>query len=87
MASKISEVTKRADFSASSIADNLTGKMREVDAYTDAQTSRSIGDLQTKTREYVEGHRRDLEAKIDQNQAEMRCTVDETKAAVDQLST
>ena len=68
--SKISEVAKRADVNALSIADNLTGKMREVAAYTDAQTSCSVGDLQTKTCEYVEGHRRNLEAKINQNQAE-----------------
>ena len=43
--SKISEVAKRADVSASGMADNITGKMREVAAYTDAQTSRAIGDL------------------------------------------
>ena len=70
VSSKIAEVVKCADVSASSVADNLTGRMEQVAAYPDAQTSRSIETLQTKTREYVEGHRHALEAKIDQNQAE-----------------
>ena len=36
-------------------------------------------------REYVERHHHVLEAKINQNQAETRHTVQETKAAFDQL--
>ena len=55
-------------------------------AYSDAQTSRSVKNLQSKTREYVEGHRRNLEAKIDQNHAETRRAANETQAAVDKLS-
>ena len=78
VSSKIAEVAKRVGVSASSVADNLTGRMEQVAAYSDAQTSRSVGILQSKTREYVEGHRRDLEAKIDQNQAEMRRAANET---------
>ena len=65
--SKISKVAKHADASASGMADNITGKMKEVAAYTDAQTSRAVTDLQSKMCEFVEGHRRDLEAKIEQN--------------------
>ena len=61
--------------------------MREVATYMDAHTSRSVGELQAQTREFVEGHHRDLEARIEQNQAETRRTTDETKAAVDQVST
>ena len=86
VSSKIAEVAKRADVSTSSVADNLTGRMEQVAAYSDAQTSCSVGILQLKMREYVEGHRRDLEAKIDQNQAETRCVANETQAAVDNLS-
>ena len=70
VSSRMAEVTKRADVSASVIAEDLTGKMREAVAHTEATTSRAVGELEVKTREFVEGHRRDLEAKIDQNQAE-----------------
>ena len=61
--------------------------MREVATYMVAHTSRSVGDLQAQTHEFVEGHCHNLEARIKQNQAETRHTVDQTKAAVDQLST
>ena len=37
-------------------------------------------------RDYVEGYRRDLEAKIDQNQAETQCAADSMQVAVDKLS-
>ena len=37
-------------------------------------------------REFVEAHPRNLEARIEYNQAEMRHTANETKAAVDKLS-
>ena len=37
-------------------------------------------------RDYVEGYCRDLEAKIEQNQAEMRRTVDATQVAIDKSS-
>ena len=83
----MAEVAKRVDVSASVVAEDLTGKMREAVAHTEATTSRAVGELESKTREYVEGHRRVLEAKIDQNQAETRHTAQETKATVDQLST
>ena len=86
VSSRIAEVAKRADVSTSSVAENLAGRMDQVAAYSDAQTSRSVANLQSKTREYVEGHRRDLEAKIDQNQAETRRATNETQAAVDKLS-
>ena len=86
VSSHTAEVVKHVDVSALSIAENLKGKMREVAAYTDVHTSRSVGELQAQTREFVEGHRRDLKTKIEQNQAETRRTVDETKAAVDQVS-
>ena len=69
VSSKIAEVAKRADVSASSVADNLTGRMEQVAVYSDAQTSRSVVILQSKMHEYVEGYRHDLKAKIDQNQA------------------
>ena len=72
VSSRMAEVAKRADVSASVVAEDLTGKMREAVAHTEATTSRAIGELEVKTREFVEGHRRDLEAKIDQNQAETR---------------
>ena len=67
VASKMAEVVKHADVSASVMAENLEGKMREVAAYTGAHTSHAVEDLKSKTREFVEAHRRDLEAKIDQN--------------------
>ena len=86
VSSKLAEVVKRADVSTSSVAENLTGRMEQVAAYSDAQTSRLVEHLQSKTREYVEGQRRDLEAKIDQNQAETRRAANETQAAVDKLS-
>ena len=82
----MAEVAKRADVSASVVAEDFAGKMRETVAHTEATTSRAVGELESKTHEYVEGHRRVLEAKINQNQAEMRHTAQETKAAVDQLS-
>ena len=66
----MAEVAKRADVSASVVAEDLMGKMREAVAHTEATTSCAVGELESKTREYVEGHRRVLEAKIDQNQAE-----------------
>ena len=86
ISSRIAEVAKRADVSTSSVAENLAGRMEQVAAYSDAQTSRSVANLQSKMREYVEGHRHDLEAKIDQNQAETRCAANEMQAAVDKLS-
>ena len=64
ISSRIAEVAKRADVSTSSVTENLAGRMEQVAAYSDAQTSCSVKNLQYKTREYVEGHRRDLEAKI-----------------------
>ena len=67
----MAEVAKRADVSALVVAEDFVGKMRETVAHTEATTSRAVGELESKTREYVEGHRRILEAKIDQNQAEM----------------
>ena len=67
VSSKLAEVAKRADISAPSVAENLTGRMEQVAAYSDAQTPRSVEKLQFKTHEYIEGHRHDLEAKIDQN--------------------
>ena len=85
--SKCSEVAKRANASASGMVDNITGKMREVAAYTDAQTFRAVGDLQSKMRDFVEGHCRNLKAKIEQNQVEAQHAAQETKAAVDNLST
>ena len=45
MESKISEVAKRVDVSALGMADDITGKMREVAPYSDVQTSRAVGDL------------------------------------------
>ena len=45
VSSRIAEVAKCADVSALSIAENLEGKMREVATYTDAHTSRSVGEL------------------------------------------
>ena len=72
VSSRIAEVAKRVDVSASSVAENLTGKVQQVAAYSDAQTSRSVETLQLQMRDYVEGYRRDLNAEIDQNQAEMR---------------
>ena len=86
VSSKLAEVAKRADVSASCIAENLTGRMEQVAAYSDAQTSRSVENLQSKMREYVEGHRRNLKAKIAKNQAETQHAASETKAAVEQLS-
>ena len=70
VSSRIAEVVKRADVSASSIVENLTGKVQQVAAYSDVQTSRSLETLQLQTRDYMEGYHRDLEAKIEQNQAE-----------------
>ena len=42
--------------------------------------------MQLQTRDYVEGYRHDLEAKIDQNQAETRRAADATQVAVEKLS-
>ena len=86
VSSQMAEIAKRTDVSASIVAEDFVGKMRETVAHTEATTSRVVGELESKTREYVEGHRRILEAKIDQNQAETQHTAQETKAAVDQLS-
>ena len=74
VASKISEVAKRVDASASGMADSVTGKMREMAAYSDAHTTHAVSELQTRTREYVEGQHRDLEAQILQTRAEARQT-------------
>ena len=60
--------------------------MQQVAAYSDAQTSRSVETMQLQMRNYVEGYRRDLEAKIDQNQAETRRAADATQVAVNKLS-
>ena len=84
--SKMSEVAERVRASASDVAENLTGKMRDVAAYSDEQTSRAVGDLQTKTREFVEGHRRDLESEIAHNQEEARRVARHTQTAIDNLS-
>ena len=70
VSSRMAEVVKHADVSASVVAEDFAGKMRETVAHTEATTSRAVSELESKTREYVEGHRRILEAKIDQNQAE-----------------
>ena len=86
VSSRMAEVAKRADVSASVVAEDLAGKMRETVAHTEATMSRAVGKLESKMREYIEGHRRVFEAKIDQNQADTRHTAQETKAAVDQLS-
>ena len=80
------EVASRVDVSASNIADSLTGQVREAVAHSDAVTNRAVGDLQERTREFVEGHRRDLETKIAANQEEARQATQETKTAVDGLS-
>ena len=45
VSSRLAEVAKRTDVSASSIAENLKGKMRKVAAYMDAHTSHSVGEL------------------------------------------
>ena len=87
VASRMAEAAKRADVSASAVAEDFAGKVRETVAHAEATTSRAVGELESKTREYVEGHRRVLETKIEQNQAETRRTAQETRAAVDQLST
>ena len=84
--SKMGEVASRVNVSASTVADNLTGQVREAVAHADAVTTRAVGDLQTRTREFVEGHRRDLEARISSNQEEARRAAQETKTAVDALS-
>ena len=56
-------------------------------AHSEAQTSRAVADSQVQTREFVEAHRRDLEAKLTQNQAEARQTAQDAKEAFDELST
>ena len=68
--SKMDEVAARASVSASDVADNLTGKVREAVAHSDEMTNRAVGELQNRTREFVKGHRCDLESKIAQNQEE-----------------
>ena len=92
VSSKTAEVAKLADVSASSVVENLEGRIREVAAHTDATTTHAVGELQSKMREFVEAHRRDtgynlswLEARIDYNRAEARHTVNKTKVAVDKL--
>ena len=67
VSSRIVEVAKRADVSTSSVAENLMGKVQQVTAYSDAQMSRPVETLQLQTRDYVEGHCRNLKAKTDQN--------------------
>ena len=84
--SKMGEVATRVDVSASNVADSLTGQVREAVAHSDEMTTRAVGDLQMRTREFVEGHRRDLESKIAQTQEEARRAAHETKTAVDNLS-
>ena len=84
--SKISEVAKRMNVSASGMAENVEGRMREVAAHTEAHTSHAVGTLEVKTREYVEGQRRELEAKIDRDRAEARRTAEENRAAFDNMS-
>ena len=86
IASKMDEVAARVNVSASDVADNLTGQVREAVAHSDEMTNRAVGNLQMRTREFVEGHRRDLESKIAQNQEEARRAAHETKTAVDNLS-
>ena len=83
---KIAEAAIRANVSASSVQENLVGQIRDVAAQSEAHTSRTVGELQNRTREFVEGHRRDLEAKISQNQAEARQTAQDAKKAYDDLS-
>ena len=84
--SKMHEVATRVNVSASDVADNLTGRVREAVAHSDEMTNRAVGELQQRTREFVEGHRHDLESKIKQSQEEARQTAHETKTAVDNLS-
>ena len=84
--SKMGEVVSRVDVSASNVADSLTGQVREAVAHSDEMTNRAVGDLQNRTREFVEGHRRALETKIATNQEEARRSAQETKTAVDNLS-
>ena len=84
--SKMGEVAARASASASNVADSLTGQVREAVMHSDEVTNRAVSELQGKTREFVEGHRRDLEARINQNQEEARRAAHETKTAVDNLS-
>ena len=68
--SKMGEVATRADVSASNVADALMGQVREAVAHSDKVTNRAVGELQNRTRDFVEGHRRDLEARINANQEE-----------------
>ena len=84
---KISDVASRSIASVSGVAADVEGKMREMAVHTEAQTHRAVEDSQVKTREFVESHRRDLEAKLTQNQAEARQTAQDAKAAFDDLST
>ena len=86
VASKMEEVAKHFDASASNVAENVTGKLREVTAHTEAHTSRAVDNLEVKTREYVEGQRRDLEARMEQERAETRRDAEQTRVAVDNLS-
>ena len=69
------------------MAATIEGKMREMAAQSKAQASRAVAESQVQTREFVEGHRRDLEAKLSQNQAEARQTAQDAKNAFDELST
>ena len=86
VSSKIAEVAKCANISTSSITENLEGRIREVAAHTDTTMTHTVRELQSKMREFVEAHHRNLEAKIEYNRAEMRHTTSETKATVDKLS-
>ena len=45
VSSKLNEVAKRANVGASSIAANLTGKVQQVAAHFEAQTSQAIGQV------------------------------------------
>ena len=84
---KISEVVSQQVANVSGMAANIEGKIREMAAHSEAQASRAVADSQVQTREFVEAHRRDLEAKLTQNQAEARQTAQDAKEAFDELST
>ena len=83
---RLSDVASRSIASVSGVVSEVEGKIREMAAQTEAQTSRVVADSQVKMREFVEGHRRDLEAKLMQNQAEARQTAQDARKAFDDLS-
>ena len=45
VASRMEEVAKRSDISVSNVADALTGKVQQVDAQFEAQTSQAVGQV------------------------------------------